>query len=89
LVLRTSLGADYSNTNSKNIEPAFQEGFLGRSVNSLALQQTNDLTLTWTNTANYQLEAGEHRINFLAGTEASGKTFRVLVLLGKALLQKM
>lgn len=70
LVLRTSLGTDYSNTNSKNIEPAFQEGFLGRNVNSLALQQTNDLTLTWTNTANYQLQAGEHRINILAGTEA-------------------
>lgn len=70
LVLRTSLGADYTNAFSKNLEPAFQEGFLGRSVNSLALQQGNNLSLTWTNTANYQFSIGEHKFNALAGTEA-------------------
>lgn len=30
LLFRTSFGADYSNTMAKNIEPAFQEGFLGK-----------------------------------------------------------
>ncbi|WP_026259944.1 SusC/RagA family TonB-linked outer membrane protein [Segetibacter koreensis] len=76
LVLRTSIGADYSNALSKNIEPAFQEGFLGRQVNSLSLQQGNDLTLTWTNTANYQLQLGDHKINALAGTEAIREDFQ-------------
>ena len=76
LVLRSSIGVDYSNTLSKNIEPAFQEGFLGRDVNSLALQQGNDLTLTWTNTANYQLELDKHRFTFLAGTEAIRQDFQ-------------
>ena len=76
LVLRTSIGADYSNTNSKNLEPAFQEGFLGRNVNSLALQQTSDLTFTWTNTANYQFQLGQHKINALAGTEAIRQDFQ-------------
>ncbi|HZG26544.1 MAG TPA: SusC/RagA family TonB-linked outer membrane protein, partial [Chitinophagaceae bacterium] len=76
LVLRTSLGGDYSNTLFKNIQPAFVEGFLSRTVNSLSLQQGNDLTLTWTNTANYQLEPGQHRINLLAGSEAIRQDFQ-------------
>ncbi|MDB5263025.1 MAG: TonB-dependent receptor [Adhaeribacter sp.] len=76
LVFRTSLGADYSNVLFKNIEPAFQEGFLGRNINSLSLQQGNELTLTWTNTANYQFEVGQHRINALAGTEAIRNDFQ-------------
>ena len=76
LVLRTSLGVDYSNALAKNIEPAFQEGFLGRNINSLSLQQGNDLTLTWSNTANYQLETGDSRISFLAGTEAIKQDFQ-------------
>lgn len=70
LVLRTSLGGDYTSSHSKNIEPAFQEGFLGRSVNSLELREGSNLSLTWTNTANYQFAVGEHRINVMAGTEA-------------------
>ena len=74
LVLRTSLGVDYSNTLSKNIEPAFQEGFLGRNVNSLALQQGDFTALTWTNTLTYGLEFGNHRVNALAGTEAIRQT---------------
>ncbi|KAA5541283.1 SusC/RagA family TonB-linked outer membrane protein [Adhaeribacter rhizoryzae] len=76
LVFRTSLGADYSNSLFKNIEPAFQEGFLGRDINSLSLQQGNELTLTWANTANYQFEVGQHRINALAGTEAIRNDFQ-------------
>ncbi|MBD0376915.1 MAG: SusC/RagA family TonB-linked outer membrane protein, partial [Flavisolibacter sp.] len=70
LVLRTSIGADYSSALSKNIEPAFVEGFLSRQINSLALQQRHDLTLTWTNTINYIIERGQNRINAVAGTEA-------------------
>lgn len=76
LVVRTSIGADYSNTLAKNIEPAFVEGFLSRQVNSLALQQGNDLTLTWTNTANYQFELGKNRITVLGGTEAIREDFQ-------------
>ncbi|MBC7922815.1 MAG: TonB-dependent receptor [Ferruginibacter sp.] len=70
LLFRTSFGVDYSNQLAKNIEPAFQEGFLGRNVNSLALQQANNLSLTWTNTLNYAFDFGSHRITALLGTEA-------------------
>lgn len=70
LLFRSSFGADYSNTLVKNIEPAFQEGFLGRSVNSLSLQDGKNLSLTLTNTLSYQLERGKHRLNGLAGVES-------------------
>jgi TonB-linked SusC/RagA family outer membrane protein len=76
LVLRSSFGVDYSSAISKNIEPAFQEGFLSRSVNSLALQQGNDLTLTMTNTANYQFQFGQHKFNTLLGTETIQQDFQ-------------
>ncbi|MDQ4141506.1 MAG: SusC/RagA family TonB-linked outer membrane protein, partial [Bacteroidota bacterium] len=36
----------------------------------------NELTLTWTNTANYQFDIGNHRISALAGTEAIRNDFQ-------------
>lgn len=78
LRLRTSFGADYSTTLFKNIDPAFQEGFLGRSVNSLSLNESNLLSLTWTNTLNYQIEFGNHRLNALLGTEAIREDLQTL-----------
>jgi TonB-linked SusC/RagA family outer membrane protein len=70
LFVRSSLGVDFSNMQSKNIELAFQEGFLGRSVNSLHRLTNNQLSLTWSNTARYQLVKGKSTFNFLAGIEA-------------------
>ena len=78
LLFRTSFGVDHSNALSRNIEPAFQEGFLGRNVNSLALQQNNFTALTWTNTVNYGFETGSHRVNVLVGTEAIKQESRTL-----------
>lgn len=75
LLFTTRFGVDYSNTTFKNIEPAFQEGFLGRSINSLSLQEGKNVSLTWSNTLNYQYELGNHRINALAGTEAIREDF--------------
>jgi len=75
LLFRTSFGVDYSSALTKNIEPAFQEGFLGRSVNSLSLQQGNSTSLTFTNTLNYQFEKGKHRTNILAGVESFQQDF--------------
>lgn len=69
VVLRTSLGFDYSDQLVKTIHFVGNEGPV-YSINSLALQQAKELTLTWTNTLNYNLVLGENRINLLAGTEA-------------------
>ena len=54
----------------KNIELAFQEGFLGRSVNSLARNTLNQVSITWSNTLNYTLKKRKSNLNILVGTEA-------------------
>lgn len=69
LVFRTSVGLDYSDLDTKNILPFFNEG-LSRTINSLALQETKDFTLTWANTLTYQAEFGKNRLDLLGGTEA-------------------
>lgn len=70
LVFRSSFGVDYTDTYFKNIEQAFQEGFLTRTVNSLRYDQGHRLNLTFTNTISYQQSFRAHRFNFLLGTEA-------------------
>lgn len=69
LVLRTSLGFDYSDGLGKVIKQTGAEGPVN-SINSLALQESKDFTFTWTNTANYNLVLGRNRLNLLAGIEA-------------------
>ncbi len=74
LVYHSSLGFDYSDLRNKNAALIGDEGPV-RSFNSLALQQSKDLTFTWTNTLNYNLQLKEHHINLLAGTEAIREDF--------------
>ncbi|MBE7171621.1 MAG: TonB-dependent receptor [Williamsia sp.] len=70
LLFRSAFGVDYTDGFNKNIEQAFQEGFLTRTVNSLRYDQAHRLNLTFSNTANYQQNIGQHRLNLLLGTEA-------------------
>ncbi len=69
LVFKTNVGFDYQSEIDKTILPVGDEGPV-RSVNSLALQQTSELSITWSNTLNYHLDFGKNKINILAGTEA-------------------
>jgi TonB-linked SusC/RagA family outer membrane protein len=75
LVFRSSFGVDYTDTYSKNIEPAFTEGFLTRTINSLRNDQAHRLNLTFSNTLNYSLDVNRHRFNFLIGSEAIKEQF--------------
>lgn len=75
LVLRSILGVEYTTGLFKDIQLAFQEGFLGRQVNSLARNTNRFLSLTWSNTANYQFELGQNRFAVLAGIEAIRQNF--------------
>jgi TonB-dependent starch-binding outer membrane protein SusC len=75
LVLRTNLGVEYTTNLFKDVQLAFQEGFLGRNVNSLARNTNRFLSLTWSNTANYQFEIGENKFNVLGGIEAIRQEF--------------
>jgi TonB-dependent starch-binding outer membrane protein SusC len=75
LVLHTSLGFDYSDALAKRIALIGTEGPI-RSFNSLNLQQSKELTFTWTNTLNYNREFGKSRLNLLLGTEAVRNDFQ-------------
>src|SRR4029077_4149562 len=65
LVFRSNAGIDYSDTQVKNIELAFQEGFLGRSVNSLSRNTLTQVSITWSNTLNYTLKKEKSNLNIL------------------------
>ncbi len=70
LVFRTSLGIDQSHLKEKNLDPAWQNGTQGSSVNSLDIFTTDRSSRTWSNTLTYGLDFGDHRLNFLAGMES-------------------
>ena len=46
LVLRTTLGIDYSMVKDKDIEPAFTNGFIARSVNNLSIYNSDFTSVT-------------------------------------------
>ena len=74
LFLRTSLGVDNASYKFKNIEQAFEEGSFGRTNNSLTIDQNQFLSMTFTNTARYDLDLGKSKFKFLAGIEAIRNT---------------
>lgn len=69
LVVRTSLGVDYSDGLGKVIKQVGNEGPVN-SFNSLTEQESKDIALTWTNTVNYNLVFNENHLNILGGVEA-------------------
>ncbi|MDP2339205.1 MAG: TonB-dependent receptor [Bacteroidota bacterium] len=75
LVLRSTLGLDYSMVNKKNIEPSFVEGFIARSVNNMTIYNTDFKSYTWSNTANYKYKVGKNSFGFLLGVEAISDNF--------------
>ncbi len=75
LILRSTLGLDYSTVKDKDIEPSFTEGFIARSVNSLKLYSSEFKSLSWSNTASYKLDLGNNKFNFMLGIEAVGDNF--------------
>ncbi|MFC0772382.1 SusC/RagA family TonB-linked outer membrane protein [Terrimonas alba] len=75
LTLRSNFGLDYASGYNKNIERSFKEGFLSRTVNSLSINQSHRLNLTFSNTANYDLTIRRNRVNILVGTEMVKERF--------------
>ena len=78
LVLRSNLGIDYSMLKDKNIEPSFTNGFVSRTVNSLRITNNDFTSVTWSNTARYNLDLGNHKFGFLIGVEAIADNFKSL-----------
>ncbi|MFA9391591.1 MAG: SusC/RagA family TonB-linked outer membrane protein [Prolixibacteraceae bacterium] len=75
LVFRTMFGVDYSTIKRKDIDPIVSEGFLVRPMNDLTNFRSEFTSLTWTNTATYELKFGSSRFNFLLGTEAISNNY--------------
>lgn len=76
LFFKTSLGVDYNNVLTTDIEKAFQEGFLGRPINSLTNATALTLNLTWSNTLRYQRTFGKSNVGFIGGSESITSKFR-------------
>lgn len=79
LTFRNSIGMDYNDFNSKNIEPIVNNGFITRSVNSLTLDTNKYSSLTISNTLNYSLKVSDHKFNFLVGTESTKTDLNTLM----------
>jgi TonB-linked SusC/RagA family outer membrane protein len=75
LTFRTNFGVDYESVYNRNITKRFERGFLRNPINSLRQTQGHLLSWTWNNVLSYQLEAGDHSANFMAGTEAVESSF--------------
>jgi TonB-linked SusC/RagA family outer membrane protein len=69
LFFKSNVGADNSNYLGKVITQAFSEGAFNRTSNSLAFDQNHYLSLTWSNTARYNLDLNDNHFKFLAGLE--------------------
>jgi TonB-dependent starch-binding outer membrane protein SusC len=80
LVFKSSFGLDFGLLKQTVINPIWQEGFLGNSTNTLAINETQTLNWTWSNTLNYQLLKGKSRATFLAGMEAIDNSRKLLGL---------
>jgi len=70
LLIRSSFGLDYIGGYNFAMFPAFQNGFIGRTINYLRIDQNHRINWTWSNTANYDLTFGKHSVSFLLGMEA-------------------
>ena len=70
LTFRNSIGIDYNDYNRKNIEPTVNNGFITRSINSLALDTNKYSSLTISNTLNYDLKLSDHKFGVMIGTES-------------------
>ncbi|QHT72218.1 TonB-dependent receptor [Rhodocytophaga rosea] len=77
--LRSSIGLDYTFSNNWWIQEKYTEGFLTQSVNRLSVFHGERTNLTWTNTADYNLQLGANSLNFLVGLETVKEDYKTTV----------
>jgi TonB-linked SusC/RagA family outer membrane protein len=71
LALRSSIGFNQNSASFKGFNPITPENSEPGLTNSFNEQQTNALDWTWTNTARFNRQLGQHTFNLLAGQEAN------------------
>lgn len=70
LTFKTNVGIDYNSFFRRDIEPKVNNGFVTRSNNRLIHDINEFSSLVFSNTLNYNLATGNHRLNIFAGVEA-------------------
>ena len=75
LVFRTSVGLDFNDFKRKDIETKVDNGFVTRGNNRLIIDSNKFTSVVFTNTLNYNLELGDHRIGVLLGAESVKNDF--------------
>lgn len=70
LNIKTLYGIDYTAYKYRKIDFTWREAGGKQSVNNgVNTNRSEDITSTWSNTLNYKLEAGKHRLDVLGGME--------------------
>mgnify|MGYP003639807036 CR=1 FL=1 len=79
LNFKTLYGIDYTTHRYRKLDFTWREAGGKQSVNNgVNTYRSNNLTTTWSNTLNYKLETGKHRLDALLGTEVVEYTFEDL-----------
>ena len=78
LSFTTQLGFDLYDVQSKNIELAFEEGFIARTINSLSEENSRFSSLVWSNFLNYNVDLGTSQLGVLVGIEQISDQNRVI-----------
>ena len=73
LKIRSVFGAVYSSNEYRSYTPLYQFGIYTKNTENTKVSQgtTNGLTMTWTNTAQYDWTVDDHAFNALLGIESS------------------
>jgi TonB-linked SusC/RagA family outer membrane protein len=78
LTLRSSYGLDFTYSNNYWIQEKYNEGFLTQSVNRLSIFHGERVNRTWTNTAAYDFQSGNHTLSALIGVETVIEDFKTV-----------
>jgi TonB-linked SusC/RagA family outer membrane protein len=70
LNFRSNFGIDYTEKYLRKMDYSYVSGFLISDINRTTTSQEHHMTWTWSNTLNYKLERGQHKAEFMLGTEA-------------------
>ncbi len=88
LTLKSNFGINYYNEFSKTFVPKWTESSRTIDVNELDTYHYHNLNWVWTNTANYNLELGDHHASFLLGMESKKNNYEDLGGHGQGLMSE-
>ncbi len=69
LVFKSNVGIEYINSDFTDYQRPYRAGFLHRNLGSFAINNNKTLNWSLSNTLTYDLKAGNHSVNVLAGTD--------------------